>query len=125
MGKTGLKLLAEQNLAKAHYAATRLRAIPGAATPFNGPWFNEFVIEVPGDAERLLEELRHEKIIGGLPLGHFYPELNNHLLICLTEVVSKVATDRMVEVCRKFAESPGLAALTPQAASLPAGRKSR
>ena len=61
LGKTGLRQLAEQNLAKAHYAASQLRGIPGFVTPFTGPSFNEFVVRVPGDAESLLEELRQRK----------------------------------------------------------------
>ena len=109
LGKTGLRQLAEQNLAKAHYAAGQLRGIPGVTTPFSGPSFNEFVVKVPGDAERLLEELRREKIIGGLHLGEFYPELANHLLLCCTELVSRAAIDRLVEICRQFSASPQLA----------------
>jgi glycine dehydrogenase subunit 1 len=98
MGKTGLRQLAEQNLSKAHYAARQLRAIPGFSTPFAGPHFNEFVVKVPGDAERLLEDLREEKIIGGLHMGEFYPELSNHLLLCTTELVSRASIDRLVKV---------------------------
>ena len=108
LGKTGLRQLAEQNLAKAHYAASQLRGIPGFVTPFSGPHFNELVVRVPGDAEILLEELRQEKIIGGLHLGEFYPELANHLLLCFTELVSRTAIDRLVEVCRQFSTGPGL-----------------
>ncbi|HTS67787.1 MAG TPA: aminomethyl-transferring glycine dehydrogenase subunit GcvPA [Terriglobia bacterium] len=99
LGKTGLRLLAEQNLAKAHYAAERLRGIPGFSTPFTGPCFNEFVVKLPGDAERLMETLREEKIIGGLHLGEFYPELAGHLLMCFTETTSRAAIDRLAEVC--------------------------
>jgi glycine dehydrogenase subunit 1 len=101
LGRTGLRLLAEQNLAKAHYATERLREIPGVVIPFTGPCFNEFVMKVTGDAEDLLEDLRGEKIIGGLHLREFYPELANHLLLCFTELVSRAAIDRLVEVCRK------------------------
>jgi glycine dehydrogenase subunit 1 len=102
LGKTGLRQLAEQNLAKAHYAAGQLRQIPGVVLPFASPRFNEFVIKVPGDAGQLLENLRAEKIIGGLHLGEFYPELANHLLLCFTELVSRAAIDRLVDVCRQF-----------------------
>ena len=108
LGKTGLRQLAEQNLAKAHYAAERLRELPGVSIPFAGPCFNEFVVKVPGDVEVLLENLRSEKIIGGLHLGKLYPELENHLLLCFTELVSRAAIDRMVEVCRQFSTSPRL-----------------
>jgi glycine dehydrogenase subunit 1 len=103
LGKKGLKALTEQNLAKAHYAAGELHAIPGAATPFTAPWFNEFVVKAPGNAEELLAALREEKILGGLNLEKFYPELKNHLLVCVTETVGKAAIDRMVEVYRRFA----------------------
>jgi glycine dehydrogenase subunit 1 len=114
LGKTGLRLLAEQNLAKAHYAAERLREIPGVATPFTGPCFNEFVMKVPGDAECLLEDLRGEKIIGGVHLGEFYPELANHLLLCFTELVSRAAIDRLVEVCRQFSARVASRDFSPQ-----------
>ena len=55
----------------------------------------------PATRRALLEDLRREKIIGGLHLGEFYPELANHLLLCFTELVSRAAIDRLVEVCRK------------------------
>jgi len=100
LGKAGLRQLAQQNLAKAHYAAERLREVPGFSTPFHSSCFNEFVIKLPVNAESLLEDLRRERIIGGLHLGEFYPELANHLLMCFTELVSRPAIDRMVEVCR-------------------------
>jgi hypothetical protein len=37
-------------------------------------------------------------------LGEFYPELANHLLLCFTELVSRAAIDRLVEVCRDCSE---------------------
>jgi glycine dehydrogenase subunit 1 len=110
LGKRGLRMLAEQNLAKAHYAARQLRGIPGVATPFSGPHFNEFVVRVPEDAEGLLDELLREKIIGGLHLERFYPELKNHLLLCVTEMISKAALDRMIDVYKGFVTNPRLAA---------------
>ncbi|HKS96594.1 MAG TPA: aminomethyl-transferring glycine dehydrogenase subunit GcvPA, partial [Terriglobia bacterium] len=102
LGKQGLRRLAEHNLAKAHYALERLRSAPGVAVPFSGPHFNEFVVRVPGEVEVLLEALRKERIIGGLNLERLYPELKNHLLVCVTETVSREALDRMVEIYRRF-----------------------
>jgi len=113
LGKNGLKRLAELNLAKAHYAARQLAAIPGVIAPFRAPHFNEFVVRSPGDADELLAELRKAKIIGGLNLERFYPELKNHLLVCITETVSREAIDRTVEAYRHSAEcTAGSAELT-------------
>jgi glycine cleavage system pyridoxal-binding protein P len=53
----------------------------------------------------LVAELRKVKIIGGLNLERFYPELRNHLLVCVTETVSREAIDRTVEAYRRTAES--------------------
>ena len=105
LGKRGLRALAEQNLAKACYAAAELVKGPGAAIPFSAPHFNEFVVKVPGDAEDLLAALREEKIIGGLHLDRFYPELTNHLLVCVTETAPKSALDRMVNVWQRFSQA--------------------
>ncbi len=101
LGKRGLKALAEQNLAKAHYAARELAAVPGVSIPFSGRFFNEFTVRVPGRAEELLAALRDEEIIGGLPLGRFYPELSDHLLIAATETASRADMDRMVRIYRQ------------------------
>jgi glycine dehydrogenase subunit 1 len=105
LGKNGLRALAEQNLAKAHYAADQLRAVPGTTTPFAGPFFNEFVVHVPGDAGKILVALQEQKIIGGLELGRFYPELKNHLLVCATETATRAAIDRMVGTYREALSS--------------------
>ncbi len=103
LGKNGLRQLAEQNLAKAHYAASQLAGIEGFTLPFCGPHFNEFVVKVPVSAEALLEDLRKDKIIGGLNIAQDYPEAPNHLLVCFTELVSRQSIGRLVEVCRQFA----------------------
>jgi len=103
LGKQGLKALAEHNLAKAHYAASRLAAVAGTSLPFGAPYFNEFVVKTPGNAEALLRDLKAEKILGGVHLGRFYPELQDHLLVCVTETVSKVTIDRMAAVYENFA----------------------
>jgi glycine dehydrogenase subunit 1 len=118
MGKTGLRMLAEHNLAKAHYAAGQLQSVPGVTKPFSAPHFNEFVVRVPGDAEGVLAALRDEKIIGGLDLGRFYPELKNHLLVCVTEMTGKPTIDRMVETHRRRAAQAHTAAYEPAEVSV-------
>jgi glycine cleavage system P protein (glycine dehydrogenase) subunit 1 len=109
LGKRGLKALAEQNLAKAHYAAQELATVPGISRAFSAPFFNEFTIRVPRHADRLLAALRDEKIIGGLSLERFYPELKDHLLVACTETARRADLDRMAGIyARVYAADPPL-----------------
>jgi glycine cleavage system P protein (glycine dehydrogenase) subunit 1 len=92
-GKQGLRELAEQNLAKAHYLSGLL------PQKFFGPFFNEFVAHsVIKQPEVVNQTLRERKIIGGLPLGRFYPELEDCLLMCATEMSRKEDMDAVAEV---------------------------
>jgi glycine dehydrogenase subunit 1 len=94
-GKQGLRELAEQNLAKAHYLGSKL------PLRFTGPFFNEFVAACGGRSpETINDALRDNKIIGGLPLGRFYPELDNCTLLCATEMSARESMDRLAEVFR-------------------------
>jgi glycine dehydrogenase subunit 1 len=100
-GKRGLRVLAEQNLAKAHYLAGELKKVSGVGQPFSAPFFNEFVIELPTDAAQLRENLTEEKVIAGVELKRWYPELGNALLLCATEVLPRSDLDRTVACFHK------------------------
>jgi len=92
-GREGLKELAEQNLAKSHYAADQFKN-NGAKLVFNGaPFFNEFVIQTSADPNAINNRLLEQKIVGGFPLKKFYPELGNASLWCCTETTTKAAID--------------------------------
>ncbi len=97
LGKGGLMDLARLNLSKAEYLKEKLSKLKGVKTAFNAPTFNEFVIELDGEVEAVLDRLLEEKIIGGLPLGGFYPELSNHLLLAATEMNTKEDMYRLTE----------------------------
>jgi glycine dehydrogenase subunit 1 len=99
-GKEGLRELAEQNLAKAHYLAA------GMPLKFGGKFFNEFVVKCEGQSpEALNETLLEKKIIGGLPLGRWYPELADCVLFCATEMSKRVDMDVVKEVFQGVAEA--------------------
>ena len=96
-GKEGLRELAEQNLAKAHYLSAEIRK-RGAHLAFNGPFFNEFVVRPNGvTAGQVNERAMEDKIIGGLDLGRFYPELAGAMLVCATEMNRREEMDRFAE----------------------------
>ena len=92
-GKQGLRELAEQNLAKAHYLAGKLKP------RFSGRFFNEFVARVEGKSpDEANRALLKKKIIGGLPLWRFYPELADSMLLCATEMSRRADMDAVAEV---------------------------
>lgn len=87
-GKEGLRELATQNLAKAHYLSSKIKP------RFSGPFFNEFVADAPAGVN---EQLLTKKIIGGLKLNRFYPELGNATLLCATEMSRRADMDTVAE----------------------------
>jgi len=92
-GREGLKELARQNLAKAHYAAEQFRK-SGAKLLFEGaPRFNEFVVQTKTDPYAINDRLLGQQIIGGFPLKKFYSELENASLWCCTETTAKASID--------------------------------
>ncbi len=93
-GKEGIRELALQNLAKAKYAAETLSAAPETKLLFKDtPRFHEFVLQTEEPVESLSARLLEKKIIGGLPLAKWYPELGNASLWCATELTTREQID--------------------------------
>ncbi|MBV9625565.1 MAG: aminomethyl-transferring glycine dehydrogenase subunit GcvPA, partial [Acidobacteria bacterium] len=94
-GKVGLKELARQNLAKAAYAAGQFGK--HAKLLFSSaPRFNEFVVQTSEDPYAINARLLGHKIVGGLPLKKFYPELGSAALWCCTEMTTRTLIDTAV-----------------------------
>ena len=98
-GKEGIRELAEHNLAKASYAAQTLSAQPGAKLLFHGaPRFHEFVLQTEESPEQWSKRLLDNKIVGGIDLSRWYPELQNCTLWCATEVITRSNIDTAAKV---------------------------
>jgi glycine dehydrogenase subunit 1 len=98
-GKEGIRELAEHNLAKAAYAAKTLSAQLGAKLLFTGaPHFHEFVLQTQESPAQWTQRLLDEKIVGGLDLIRWYPELKNATLWCATEVTPRETIDNAAKV---------------------------
>jgi glycine dehydrogenase subunit 1 len=97
MGKRGVREVAHQNLQKAHYAASAIAKLDGYGLQFSAPFFNEFVITTPKPATEVTRALAGKKIIGGVALECYYPELKNALLVCVTETARREAIDAFVQ----------------------------
>lgn len=89
-GKEGMRELALQNLSKGHYLAGKL------PLKFDAPFFNEFVAATNGKSlGEINDNLLDKKIIGGLPLDRFYPELKGCALLCVTEMSKRADIDQV------------------------------
>ena len=109
-GKQGIRELALQNLAKAKYAADTLgdsSRVGGKVLFTETPRFHEFVLQTDEDPEQLNARLIEKKIIGGLDLRKWYPELGNATLWCATELTTKEQIDAAATV---LAQAPVAAA---------------
>ncbi|MBW1695526.1 MAG: aminomethyl-transferring glycine dehydrogenase subunit GcvPA [Deltaproteobacteria bacterium] len=92
-GKSGMNTFAKLNFDKSEYLKNGLRKA-GCKLPFKSRTFNEFVVIFPqGAYQRLLKK----KIIAGIPLDRFYPDLSNHYVLCVTETATKEAMDILIQ----------------------------
>ncbi len=96
LGKRGLRELAKLNYDKAQYLKGRLKEV-GFKIRFDSPTFNEFVVEFPSDFGDTYNRLLDQKIVAGLALGPYYPELANHYLMGVTETKTKEDIDTLVK----------------------------
>jgi glycine dehydrogenase subunit 1 len=98
LGKN-LKRLAELNIYKTQYLKSNLLQLKGWKEVFSAPVYNEFVVSCP-DARQVNEKLQAAGIIGGYELQKYYPELENTLLFCATEMLSKEDMDKVVTILK-------------------------
>ncbi len=96
LGASGIRDLSRLNHDKAEYLKKRLRNA-GCRIPFASPTFNEFVVEMPQAFEKTFARLLEKKIVAGLSLKTYYPELKSHYLFCVTETKSKEDMDLLVK----------------------------
>ena len=98
LGKEGLKETAVLCMNKANYAYERLTAIPGVEPHFRGQWFfNEFVLDLPCDAADVIAKLIEKGFAAGFPLSRYYDDMENSILICVTEKRTKQEIGMLAE----------------------------
>ncbi|MFM9414038.1 aminomethyl-transferring glycine dehydrogenase subunit GcvPA [Peptococcus simiae] len=97
MGPEGLREVAMQSRAKAHYLADGLAKI-GYDRVHDGAFFHEFVTTTPVPARQVEAALREKHILSGLPLD------DNRMLWCATEQVSKETLDQVLDCLKEVAQ---------------------
>lgn len=93
MGEAGLKQAATLCMSKARYLAQKLEEELGWKRVYGGEFFHEFVTQCP-DAAKAQRALEEAGILGGLPI-------EEGLLWCVTELVSREELDRTVSVLKE------------------------
>ncbi|HKA12320.1 MAG TPA: aminomethyl-transferring glycine dehydrogenase subunit GcvPA [Candidatus Dormibacteraeota bacterium] len=128
MGPEGLRGIAEVSYQRAHALAERLTAIPGIELAFPDRHFlNEFPLRM-FHVEQSLANLRDAGILGGLPVGQWYPELDDVAIFCCTEVNDPNAIAEVVEVLSRTAPrtpAAGIPTLAPHAPLSGGGGRSK
>ncbi len=98
LGGDGLRDLALLNLEKAHYLAEGLSALPGCSLEFDAPFFNEFVLQIPGDPQKIRAGLREEGILVDDPAHLEALGVSGALRFAVTERRSKDELDHLVDL---------------------------
>lgn len=96
LGKEGLRKVAMLNLYKAAYAREAIAGVRGYRLMFDAPTFNEFVVRTPLPPQEVNRRLLGHQVLGGVPLGRWYPELADGWLVCVTEQRTRADIDRLV-----------------------------
>jgi glycine dehydrogenase subunit 1 len=100
LGKEGLRRTAGLCIERAHQAAERLAAIPGVEMFNNAPFGNEFAVRLPIPAAVAVDRLIEQGFVPGFPLGGYYPDLENVLLVACTEKTTTTQIGLMAEMLK-------------------------
>jgi glycine dehydrogenase subunit 1 len=96
LGPSGMKELGQNMIAKSHYAQKRLMEEGVTCPSFSGPFFGELTLETSISGLALSKRLVENGVIGGLPLGRFYEDLQNVSLFSFNETHSLEDIEKLV-----------------------------
>ncbi|MBM3998503.1 MAG: aminomethyl-transferring glycine dehydrogenase subunit GcvPA [Planctomycetes bacterium] len=110
-GRNGLRDIAALCLRKSRYALDRIRSDARFRPAFERPFFKEFVVrDGEGRVAELLAAAESDGVLAGLPLGRWYPELDDCFLVCVTEKRTRPEIDRLAFALQRHSEHSGAAA---------------
>lgn len=103
MGPRGMKQIGQTIMQKAQYTAKRMSQLKGVELSFRGPFFKEFLINFDDSGKSVREinkALLEYKIFGGKDVSGESPELGQSALYCVTEVMAKEDSDRLIDALK-------------------------
>ena len=86
LGAEGLRQVASQCHQNTHELVAALTQIAGVEQVFNTPYFHEALLKLNRPVGEVLKQLADAGITGGYAPAEHYPQLDNTLLVCATEM---------------------------------------
>ncbi len=99
-GQKGVYELSLTNYQRTAYLRENLQKISGISVTSSDAFFNEFVVRFDGDITTIIKKFRENKIEPGVLLKSYYPKLDKHLLVAVTETKSIEELDRYLKIAR-------------------------
>jgi glycine dehydrogenase subunit 1 len=94
LGPEGLKRVAHACHGNLLALLDRLKSVPGVSRRFSAPVFHEAALSLSAPCNRVLDQMREQRLLAGIDLREFYPELGDALLVCTTETKTEADLDR-------------------------------
>ena len=111
LGPEGLHDLAVRNMAACTLGKQKLAAINGVSLPHQSSHhFQEFVVELPGQASDCLAYLDSVGIVGGFDLARWYSNRPNWLLVSFTDQTRSNEIELLAAHVETWAASQGVSA---------------
>ena len=95
LGPAGLTRTAELSMERARYAVARLTALPGVSLLHDAPFGYEFALRLPVNAAKVVDALAGSGLTPGFPVGRYYADMDNVLLVACTECRTEDQIDRL------------------------------
>jgi len=105
LGKTGLKKVALLSAEKAQQTAAALFDVEGFEPYFKGPYVREFTIRTPGPARQIIHSMVKRGVLPGVNAGSWYTDMDDCLIIALTEKRTEQEIARLVDGLKELTVS--------------------
>lgn len=104
-GPEGLHNLALTNYRRMSYLRRHLRGFPGIHPETSESHFNECIVTFDLPIDAVCSHFRKANILPGIPLGRWYPQWHNSLLVCVTEMKTEAQLDHYIATAQRLQSS--------------------
>jgi glycine dehydrogenase subunit 1 len=98
MGKDGLQRAAGDSHLNAAYFVRQAAKLANVKVVYQRNFYNEVLLEIKkGTVDAFLAALEKHKILAGVPLSWFYPDVTDRVLLAFSELHSREDIDRLLQ----------------------------